>query len=125
VVDVPDIPIEPVGGSRYPGDMEARVAVLEQLARLTAASLERIERRLDTGLTHADDRMDRIERRLDTTLTQADDRMDRIERRLDMLWGEQHSDFRWLLGMMVAGTGTILAALLGLLGVMAHGFHWL
>jgi len=105
--------------------MEARVAVLEQLARLTAASLERIERRLDTGLTHADDRMDRIERRLDTTLTQADDRMDRIERRLDMLWGEQHSDFRWLLGMMVAGTGTILAALLGLLGVMAHGFHWL
>jgi tetrahydromethanopterin S-methyltransferase subunit G len=131
-VDVPDIPVEPVGGSRYPGDMEARVAVLEQLARVTAASLERIELRLDTGLTHADDRMDRIERRLDTALTQADDRMNRtddrmarIERRLDMLWGDQHSDFRWLLGMLVAGTGTILACLLGLLGVMAHGFHWL
>jgi len=111
--------------------MEARVAVLEQLARVTAASLERIEQRLDTGLAHADgrmdrldDRMDRIERRLDMTLTQADDRMNRVERRLDMLWGDQHSDFRWLLGIMIAGTGTILACLLGLLGVMAHGFHW-
>jgi tetrahydromethanopterin S-methyltransferase subunit G len=105
--------------------MEARVAVLEQIARTTAASLERIEQRLDTGLRHADDRMDRIERRLDMTLTQADERMGRIERRLDMLWGDHHSDFRWLLGIMIAGTGTILACLLGLLGVMAHGFHWL
>jgi hypothetical protein len=140
---VPDIPVEPGGDSRYPSGMEARVAVLEQLAHVTAASLERIERRLDTGLTHADNRMDRLERRLDTGLTQANDRMDRIERRLDtglthadsrmdridrqldMLWGEQHSDFRWLLGIMIAGTGTILACMLGLLGVMAHGFHWL
>jgi hypothetical protein len=45
--DVPGIPVEPVGGSRYPGDMETRVAVFEQIARTTAASLERIERRLD------------------------------------------------------------------------------
>jgi hypothetical protein len=113
-VDVPDIPVEPFGGSRYPGGMEARVAVLEQLARVTAASLERIERRLETGLAHADGRMDRL-----------DGRMDRIDRRLDMLWSAQRSDFRWLLGMMVAGTGTILASLLGILCVMAHGFHWL
>jgi hypothetical protein len=120
-VDVPDIPVEPAGGSRYPGDMEARVALLEQLARVTAASLERIERRLDTGLMHADGRMDRMDDRMD----RLDGRMDRIDRRLDMLWGAQRSDFRWLLGMMVAGTGTILASLLGLLGVMAHGFHWL
>jgi len=87
--------------------MEARVAVLEQIARTTAATLDRIEQRLDTGLRHADERMDRI------------------ERRLDMLWGDHHNDFRWLLGMMVAGTGTILACLLVMLGVMAHGFHWL
>jgi hypothetical protein len=100
---VPDIPVEPFSGGRYPGDMEARIAVLEQIARTTAAALERM-----------DGRMDRI-----------DGRMDRIDQRLDMLWGAQRSDFRWLLGMMVAGTGTILASILGLLGVMAHGFHWL
>jgi len=140
---MPDIPIEPASGGRYPAGMETRVAILEQLARVTAASLERIERRFDTGLTHADDRMDRLERRLDMGLAQtndhmdrierrldmglahADSRMDRIDRQLDMLSGDQHSDFRWLLGIMIAGTGTIFGCLLGLLGVMAHGFHWL
>jgi hypothetical protein len=86
-VDVPDIPVEPTGGSRYPSGMEARVAVLEQIARMTAASLER------------------------------------IERRLDLVAAAQRDDFRWLLGIMVAATGTTLAFLLGLLGVMAHGFH--
>ncbi|HLB96607.1 MAG TPA: hypothetical protein VJK90_03040 [Acetobacteraceae bacterium] len=93
---VPDIPVEHFSGGRYPGDMEARIAVLEQIARTTATALERM-----------------------------DGRMDRIDQRLDMLWGAQRGDFKWLLGMMVAGTGTILASILGLLGVMAHGFHWL
>jgi hypothetical protein len=69
--------------------MEARVAVLEQIARTTAASLERIERRMDT-----------------------------IDRCFDSLAAEQRSDFRWLLGMTLGTTGTLL-------GVMAHGFHWL
>ena len=87
--------------------------------------MDRVERRLDVALTRADDRMDRIELRLDSGLAHSDNGMDRIDRQLDMLWGEQHSDFRWLLGMVTAGTGTTLACLLGLLGVMAHGFHWL
>jgi hypothetical protein len=94
--EVPDIPIEPVGGGRYPGDMEARVAVLEQIALTTAASLERIERRLDG-----------------------------FDRRFDTLGAAQRRDFRWLLGMMLSTAGMILAAFTGLLGVMAHGFHWL
>jgi hypothetical protein len=34
----------------------------------------------------------------------------------------QRDEFRWLLGMTAAATGTTLAAFLG---VMAHGFHWL
>jgi hypothetical protein len=62
--------------------METRVAVLEQIARTTAASLERIELRLDAASM------------------------------------DQRSDFRWLLGMMLGTAGALL-------GVMAHGFHWL
>ena len=104
---VPDIPVEPAGDRRYHSGMEARIAELEQLARLTATLLERIERRLDPGLTHADDRMDRI------------------ERRLDMPWHDQRSNFRWLFGVMFAGTGAVLTFILCLIGVMAHGFHWL
>jgi hypothetical protein len=76
--------------------MEARVAVLEQIARTTAESLERIERRLDG-----------------------------FDRRFDTLGATQRSDFRWLLGTMLSTAGMILAAFTGLLGVMAHGFHWL
>lgn len=37
--------LEPAGGDRYPSDMESRVAVLEQIARTTIASLDRLERR--------------------------------------------------------------------------------
>lgn len=44
---MPDLPVEPANLGRYPADMESCVAVLEQIARTTTASLERIERRLD------------------------------------------------------------------------------
>jgi len=44
---MPDTPVEPPGAGRYPTEMETRVALLEQVARTTIASLERIERRID------------------------------------------------------------------------------
>lgn len=69
--------------------MEARVSVLEHIAQTNAAALERIDRRFD-----------------------------QLERRFDQMAAEHRADFRWLLGIMLAGFG-------GLLGVMAHGFHWL
>ncbi len=44
---MPDGTIESPDPSRYPPSMEARVAVLEQIARTSVAAFERIERRLD------------------------------------------------------------------------------
>ncbi|MGA3403335.1 MAG: hypothetical protein ABSC95_29320 [Acetobacteraceae bacterium] len=44
--------------------------------------------------------------------------LERIER-------EQRSDFRWLLGITLAGFTTSLGMFGALLGAMAHGFHWL
>lgn len=52
-------------------------------------------------------------------------RFESLERRLDSMAQEHRADFRWLLGVMLAGFGTMLAGFGGLLGVMAHGFHWL
>jgi len=92
---MPDTPVEPPGASRYPGDMETRVAILEQIARTTAASLERIERRFDS-----------------------------IDRRIDALTSEHRADFRWLLGIILGGFGAMIGGFGALLGVMAHGFHW-
>jgi len=44
---MPDTPLERSRGDGYPSEMEARVAVLEQIARSTAATLERIDRRIE------------------------------------------------------------------------------
>jgi hypothetical protein len=103
--------------ARHPGDMENRVAVLEQIAATIVASMERIERRMD-GFDH---RMESIERRLDLF----DRRMDSFDRRRDMLGARHHNDFKWILSIMFAGFSATLAGFATMLGVMAHGFHWL
>jgi hypothetical protein len=83
------MPVEPASPGQYPADMESRVAVLEQIARTTTVSLDRIERRIDT------------------------------------LAAEHQADFRWLLGVILAGFATMLGAYGAMLAAMAHGFHWL
>ena len=91
-----DTPVEPTSPRSYPSDMESRVAVLEQIARTTSATLERMERRVDT-----------------------------IQVELRAIVTEQRTEFRWLLGIMLAGFGTMIGLFGGLLGVIAHAFHWL
>jgi len=72
------------------------VAVLEQIAKNTEKVLERVESRIDRiGL-----------------------RLDRLDVRLDRMEDRQNSDFKWLMGMGLAGNGFLFAA-------MAHGFHWI
>jgi hypothetical protein len=79
------VALEPGDSDRYPSDMEGRVAVLEKIAAVTTASLERTERRLDA--------MD-----------------DRARRRFDLLSAEHRADFRWPLGIMLGGFGALLGA---------------
>jgi len=97
---VPDLPVEPASPGRYPADMESRVAVLEQIARATTAGLERIERRVDTQGAE-------------------------LRALVVALAAEQRADFRWLLGVMLAGFTTLPGAMGAMLAAMAHGFHWL
>jgi hypothetical protein len=78
------------------------VTVLEHIARADAATFERNERRFDA-----------IDRRFEA-----------LERRLDAIIQEHRADFRWLVGIMLAMFGTMIAGFGGILGVMAHGFHW-
>ncbi len=51
--------------------------------------------------------------------------LDRIERRLDQIAADQRADFRWLPGVMLGGFSVILGSFGAMLGVIAHGFHWL
>ncbi|HTW72377.1 MAG TPA: hypothetical protein VME47_21020 [Acetobacteraceae bacterium] len=93
---MPDVPVEPSNPGRYPADMESRVAVLEQIARETTASFGGIERRLDVQAAE-----------------------------LRALAAEHRAEFRWLLGAILGGFTTLLGAIGAMLGVVAHGFHWL
>lgn len=82
-----DQPAEPNSGRSPPPGLEARVAVLEEIAVWTKAAIDRLERRLD-GLE------------------------DNLTRRIDRLEDRQIRDFRWLLGFMVsgfAGLATLMA----------------
>jgi hypothetical protein len=83
--------------------MESRVALLERIARTTAASLERIERRLET---------------MDGRFTGRESPFTAIDRGLEAFAPEHRAPFRWLMGIMLGGFGAML-------GVMALGFHWL
>ena len=122
---MPDVPVEPVNSGRYPADMESRVAVLEQIARETTASLGRIERGMDAQRQDLHALQERFEYGVDAQRKELLVFQERFERRLDMHAAEQRAEFRWLLGVMLAGLTTLLGAFGAMLGVMAHGFHWL
>lgn len=84
------------GGGGDNGGMEARIAVLEQIAKDTKASLDRIEKRFD---------------RIDTRFDKVDARFDRVDDR-------HERDFRILFGALIT-------VALGLASLMAHAFKWL
>ncbi len=92
---------QPADPPYHPG-MEARVAVLEQIARETKDVLLRMDKRMDSF----EGRMDRFESRLD-----------RLGDRLDRLGERQASDFKWLLLLGLGGISFLF-------GTMGHGFHW-
>jgi hypothetical protein len=89
--------------------METRVAILEHMAQATLATLERIERKFET---------------MDRRFEMVDRHFEAMEGRIDAMNLQHRADFRWLLGVTLGGWGSVLGALGGILGVIAHGFHW-
>jgi hypothetical protein len=96
---MPDMPVDFLPPPSYPDDMEARTAVLEHIAKTTAATLERLEQRQDQMI----DRMDR--------------RFEAVDRRFETLNNQHRADFLWLIALQIATAGGILLA-------MARGFKW-
>lgn len=86
-----------------PDDIPARVAVLEEIFLATKVAIERLDRRLDA-----------LDRRLEA-----------LDRPLEALANAQRSHFRTLLTIMLVGFGMTAGAFIGMMGVAAHGFHWI
>jgi hypothetical protein len=123
--------LPPGGPPPYDGGMEARVAVLEQIATSTQQLLAKMDARLDrieNNFVQIDKRLDGMDQRLDQMdkrLDQMDKRLDRMDTRMDRIEDRQVSDFKSLLVLGIGATGTLFAAMLGLVATMAHGFHWI
>lgn len=92
-------------------ELPSRVAVLEQIAQQTLAALVEIR---------GDLRESRQEMRAELHGLRDEIRgvRDEVGREIRGLRSETRSDFRWLMGLYVAAAAALL-------GVMAHGFHWL
>lgn len=102
-------------------EIPTRVVLLEQIARDTRFAFERIEHRLDAMA--ADHRQDsaQVERRFE----QVERRFERMDDKFETTNSRMDSHFRWLLGTIFALAGLMVAGFAALLGVMAHGFHWI
>ncbi len=53
-----------------------------------------------------------------TILIKMDEKIDKVNDRIDKTNDKIESNFKWTLGIMIAGFS-------GLFGVMAHEFHWI
>lgn len=111
---MPDMPVDFSSGPGYSAAMEARIAVLEHIAKTTAATLERLEQRQDQLLDRLDRRFDAIDRKFEAM----DRKFDAMDHRWMTLNTHHRQDFLWLITVQVATIG-------GLLTAMARGFHWL
>jgi hypothetical protein len=129
---MPDMPVDFFPSPPYPSGMEARIAVLEHIAKTTAATLERLEQRQDHLLDRMDRRFDSMEAKfdaIDRKFEGVDRRFETMDRKfeakfeiMDQRWVtlsvHHRQDFLWLIAIQVATVG-------GLLTAMARGFHWL
>jgi dGTP triphosphohydrolase len=131
--------LHPGGAASYQSGMEARVAVLEEIARNTVKVLDRIEaniarmddkleasiakldQKLEVSVAKLDDKMMGMEARMDQRMKELGDRLDgrmgRMEDRMTRLENRQVTDIRWVMGIGIGFGGFIWAS-------MAHGFHW-
>ena len=81
---------------------EVRLALLEQSINNIDATLIRFEKRFDS----------------------IDNEFKDIKTEFKEVRKEMKSDFRWIFGLTLGLGGTGLGFILGLGGIMAHGFHW-
>lgn len=103
--------VEKGGGGGDNSDMEPRIAILEQIAKDTKDTLKEIKEDL---------RAMRVEIKDDLQAMRGD-----IKTETTALRNTQERDFRLTMGVIVTLAIGLGGLMLGLLGLMAKGFHWL
>ena len=112
---------------------ETRIALLEQSTNHIKESIDeiksilnRLENKLDFNVTRLDNKADsnfeKLNNKIDSNFEKLDNKIDsnfitlnnKIDFSIEKLDNKIDSNFKWL-----------LAAIAGLAGLMAHGFHWI
>jgi uncharacterized coiled-coil protein SlyX len=75
--------------------------------------MDRLEERID----RLEERMERRFEQVDARFAQIDGRFLQVEARLDLLGADMSKNFRWLVGVQITATITVVAALIGTLAV--------
>ena len=89
---------------------DTRITLLESSISTINDTMLRFEKRFD----RIDERFDRIDEKFD----KVDERFDKVDEKFDKINEKIDSKFTWLLTFIIAG-------FTGMLGIMAHGFHWI
>jgi hypothetical protein len=95
----------------YPFTIDVRVALLESSIASINQTLLRIETNTTAQLSELKYEMNK---RFDDSKSDTNRQFDDIKSSIDGLKKDCKSDFRWIL--------TIIS---GVVGIMAHGFHWI
>jgi uncharacterized coiled-coil protein SlyX len=93
--------------------MEGRVVEHAQMFSDIRDGMAGLGQRMD----RLEERIDRLEERMERRFEQVDARFVQVEARLDLLGAELSKHFRWLVGVQITATITVVAALIGTLAV--------
>jgi hypothetical protein len=109
------------GGSPHDRHMEARVAVLEEIAAGTKGAVADLRQEVHDLRADSNRRFDDMNQRFDTMRDDMNRRFDTMRddmnRRFDTMRDAMERDFRLLFG-------AIITVALGLAALMARSFHW-
>lgn len=97
--------------------VEARLSVLEEIARTTRDTLVRLEASQDKLRSELLSEMRLLRTDIRGEVTSVRGEINTVRGEIAGLRAEYRADFRWLLGIMLGIGG-------GLLGALAKGFHW-
>lgn len=93
--------------------MEARVAVPEQIAKDNRDMMARLETKIDVGFREIREEFKDIRNEIKD-----------VRNEINGIRLDQKSDFRWLLGLLIAQFGVPAGMIMGLAGLVAHKFAW-
>ena len=100
---------------------DVRLALLEQSINNINDTMVRFEKKfdqIDFRLNKIDERFDKIEDKFDEKFDRIDNKFDKMIDKFDKLNDKIDSNLKWTFRV-------ITPLLIGLLGVMARGFHWI